>query len=493
MERSSFDLSSTNELRAVRLEHAQSLEAAGINIYPGEPPVISHTNTQIKAEFNRLEGGQVSVVGRIVAKRDHGKTVFYDIEDENEKLQIVHSRTEENEDQFKLVSENFDTGDFVNVRGTVFKTKRGEISVKGEQIDMLAKALLPPPSDKLAVTDPEIARKRRYLELMASPEARERFRMRARMVQIMREEFLSRHYLEVETPILDNTYGGAIAKPFETHFNALGQNMYLRIANELYLKRLVVGNMGPVFEFSRDFRNEGMDRTHNPEFTQVELYKPYADYSTMMEMAENVFEHVAIDLHGTTKVKFGDDLIDFKTPWRRLTVLDGLKDAYGFEPEVISNADLISLRDQEGVSKKHEGRDDILLALFEHKHDGTLIQPTFVLDFPKGTSPLTKIHRNNPNLVERFETYVGGFEVMNCYTELNDPRDQRDRFDSQVEKRLGGDDEAMQMDEDFITAMEYGMPPMGGIGISIDRMAMIMTNTNHIRDIILFPPVRDRK
>ncbi len=482
-----------NELRAVRLEHARRLEEAGINIFPAEPPVITHTNTEIKAEFDRLEGRDVSVVGRITAKRDHGKTVFYDIEDENEQLQVVFARNEDNEENFAMVTENYDTGDFVNIKGEVFKTKRGEISVKPSEIVMLAKAMLPPPSDAKGVSDPEAARRQRYLELMSVPEARERFRMRARMVQIMREEFLSRHYLEVETPVLDNTYGGATAKPFVTRFNALGQDMYLRIANELYLKRLVVGNMGPVFEFSRDFRNEGMDRTHNPEFTQVELYKPYSDYNHMMEMAENVFEHVAIDLHGTTRVAYGDNVIDFKAPWRRLTINDGIKDAYGIDVKETSYDDLRSLRDSEGISKKYEGKDDIVLALFEHKYDGTLIQPTFVLDYPKETSPLTKVHREDPSLVERFEGYVGGIEVMNCYTELNDPRDQRQRFEAQAERRNAGDEEAMLMDEDFITAMEHGMPPMGGIGISIDRMAMMLTNTNHIRDIILFPPVKDRK
>jgi lysyl-tRNA synthetase class 2 len=271
--------------------------------------------------------------------------------------------------------------------------------------------------------------------------------------------------------------------------NALNEDMFLRIANELYLKRLVVGNMGPVFEFSRDFRNEGMDRTHNPEFTQVELYKPYADYNWMMNMAEKVFERIAVDLHGTTQVKFGDHTIDLKTPWRRLTVYDGLRESYGIEPTELTDEQVRELGRQMELPEKHKQRGDILMALFEKKYDNELIHPTFVFDYPKSTSALTKQHRDSPELVERFECFVAGLEVMNSYTELNDPRDQRARFEEQRLKRLAGDDEAMPTDEDFLVAMEYGMPPMGGLGIGVDRMAMILTNTTHIRDIILFPPV----
>lgn len=486
-----------SRLREVRLAHLSNLEAAGIDPYPARPPEITYPNNVVAEEYEKghLEGRAVSVVGRIKAIRNHGRIAFFDIEDTTGVLQVALRKSSEPEGEdarFDLITQNYDTGDFVNARGGVFKTRTGEVTVEAQEFIMLSKALLPPPSERFGITDPEIGRRQRYLELSSNPEARERFRMRARMVQIMREEFLGYGYLEVDTPVLDIVYGGASAKPFVTNINALGQDMFLRISNELYLKRLVGGNMGSVFEFSRNFRNEGMDRTHNPEFSLVELYKPYSDYNEMMEMAEAIFERVAIDLHGTTKVKFGDSEIDFKAPWRRLKVLDGVAEVYGIDPKEISDEDLSKLAQSAGIADKYTRRGDMLLALFEKHFDGKLIQPTFVLDYPKETSPLTKEHRDDPDLVERFECSVGGMEVMNCYTELNDPREQRARFETELERRSGGDDEAMPMDDDFITAMEYGFPPMGGIGISVDRMAMVLTNTPHIRDIILFPPVKSR-
>lgn len=476
--------------KETRIQHLNKLEAAGINPYPGEPPRITHSNIEVHDRFDQLEGSEVSVVGRIVAKRDHGRTIFVDIEDNLAKLQVNLQKNGPEDKAFDLIASTYDTGDFVGATGDVFKTRTGEVTVRAKELSMLAKALLPPPSIRFGITDPEIGRRQRYLELMTNPNARERFRMRARMVQLMREEFLGYGFLEVETPVLDTTYGGANAKPFITRMNALDQDMYLRIANELYLKRLVCGNMGPVFEFSRNFRNEGMDRTHNPEFTAVELYKPYSDYNWMMNMAEKVFERIAIDLHGTTQVKFGEHTIDFKTPWKRLTIYDGLKQAYGIDPKALTDEQVQELGKQTGVSDRYQRRGDVLLALFEKEFDNQLIQPTFVLDYPKETSPLTKQHRDSPELTERFECSIAGLEVMNCYTELNDPRDQRTRFEEQRLRRLAGDDAAMPTDEDFLTAMEYGFPPMGGIGISIDRIAMILTNTSHIRDIILFPPVK---
>ncbi len=483
-----------NTGRNSRLNHLQNLEAAGINAYPVEPPLITHTAGAIASEFDSLEERRVSVVGRIVGRREMGKSIFYDVEDTTGKVQVYLKKNGPEDEKFILIADNYDTGDFVNAQGEVFRTKTGEITIKAQELTMLAKALLPPPLIRRGgVEDPELARRQRYLELMTNPNARERFRTRARMTQIMRDEFLGYGFLEVETPVLDNTYGGANAKPFITHFNALDQDMYLRLANELYLKRLVCGNMGPVFEFSRNFRNEGMDRTHNPEFTAVELYKPYSDYLEMLEMAETIFERVAQDIHGTTQVEYNGHVIDFKAPWKRVTIYEGLKEAYGFDPETVIDKDLYKIADGLNINPKHsQQRGDLLLALFEEYYDGKFTQPTFVMDYPHETSPLTKRHRNNPNLVERFECYIGGFEVMNCYSELNDPRDQRARFEDQRQRKLEGDKEAMEVDEDFLTAMEYGFPPMAGIGISIDRMAMILTNTPHIRDIILFPPVKDR-
>lgn len=473
-----------------RLGRLQRLEAAGINAYPGEPPKISHSTSEIKSEFGRLEGTGVDIAGRIGAVRRHGGIIFYDVEDTAGKIQVSLSKAGEEDSRFDLVADTFDTGDFVHVGGEVTKTRRGEITVKADELDMLAKALLPPPSERFGVQDPETARRQRYLQLMSNPEAREKFRIRARMVQMMREEFNSQGFLEVETPVLDTVYGGADAVPFITSMKALGdERMFLRVANELYLKRLVCGNMGSVFEFSRNFRNEGIDRTHSPEFTAVEAYKPYADYKDMMVLAEQMFESIAVSVHGTTKVQHEGNVIDFKAPWRRLTIYDGLRQAYGFDPKEITDEELRSLGKEYKLSEKRlKRRGDLLLGLFEAHFDGKLIQPTFVLDYPKETSPLTKHHREDPDLAERFECNIGGMEVMNCYTELNDPRVQRANFEDQARRRAEGDMEAMQTDEDFLVAMEHGFPPMGGIGISIDRMAMLMTNTRHIADMILFPP-----
>lgn len=477
--------------KEIRIQHLNMLEAAGINPYPAEPPRITHSNMEIHSKADQLVDTEVSVVGRITAKRDHGKTIFFDIEDNFAKLQVNVRKNGPDDANYELIAKAYDEGDFVGATGEVFRTRTGELTIKAKDLKMLAKSLLQPPATRFGITDPEIGRRQRYLELMTNPDARERFRRRSHMVQLMREEFLENGFLEVETPVLDTTYGGANSKPFISHMNALDQDMFLRIANELYLKRLVCGNLGPVFEFSRNFRNEGMDRTHNPEFTAVELYKPYADYKWMMSMAEKLFEKIAIKFHGTTQVKFGEHVIDFKAPWRRLAIYDGLKAAYGIDPRALTEEQVRELGKQSGLKEdKYKGRGDILLALFEKKFEKELIQPTFVMDYPKETSPLTKQHRDHPDLTERFECSIGGLEVMNCYTELNDPRDQRTRFDEQRLKRLAGDDETMPTDEDFLVAMEYGFPPMGGIGISIDRMAMILTDTTHIRDIILFPPVK---
>ena len=478
-------------LRDTRIEHLNAFQNRGIDAYPAEPPTITHTISEMVSSYEQLEGVSVATAGRITAIRDHGGLMFWDVQGPRSKIQLMIARKEEGDEAFDFASHTFDPGDFIGVSGVLGKTKKGEITIRtdADSITMLAKAILPPPSGRFGVEDPETARSQRYLETMANPKARERFIMRSKMVQMMREDFLQRGFLEVETPVLDTTYGGANAKPFETHMKnkEIDANMYLKISPELYLKRLTVGMMGPVFEFSRNFRNEGRDKTHNPEFTTVEAYLPYADYETMMQLMETMFERIALSLLGTTQVKFGEHVVDFKAPWKRITIYDGLKSAYRIDPTSMSDEDVKKLGENEGVAEAESRRGDILLALFEKAHDGKLIQPTFVMDYPKETSPLTKQHRKDPNLVERFECYVGGWEVANAYTELNNPLDQRDRFEDQARRKEGGDEEAMPMDDDFITALEYGMPPQGGIGISIDRMAMILTDTHHIRDIILFP------
>lgn len=516
------------QARQARIEHLGNLKAAGIDPYPILTPPITHTNREVEEGFDTLEGSVVGVAGRIMARREHAKRIFYDILDWDTTLQIGLVRADDPEG---IIANNFDPGDFVHIRGIVFKTRAGQVTVGAETMTMLAKALRPPPigqgapdSDavRFGIIDKETARRRRWLELLSTPEARARFRTRFRMVQLMREQFLAYGFLEVETPVLETVYGGANAKPFVTHMNALDQDMYLRIANEINLKKLVGGHMGPVFEFSRNFRNEGMDDTHNPEFTAVELYLPYADYNDWMDMAEKIFERLSIDIHGTTVVEFKGQRIDFKAPWRRLSIYDGVREAYHIkDPGKVSHARLerllraklketFSAKLGEGVDPsspearrkiraevkaemaKYPRRGDKILKLFEEHYDGKLIQPTFVIDYPKETSPLTKTHRQDPALVERFECYVGGFEVMNAYSELNDPQDQRQRFEEEKRRREEGGEDTMPMDEDFLMAMEHGFPPMGGIGISIDRFAMIHTNTPQIKDVLVVPPARRR-
>lgn len=479
------------EVDPTRLKHLNILERAGIDPYPAKPPIITHSTLDIKDQFRELESLNIGLAGRIIGKREHKKVVFFDLEDEKDTLQLILQRKNNPLPDYDLVAQTFDTGDIVNAIGEVVKSHKGEVSLDIKELRMLSKALINPPIAQSFI-DPELSRKKRYLELMSSPAVRERFRLRHRMIQLMREEFLGLGFLEVETPVLDVNYGGALARPFTTYMQALDKEMYLRISNELYLKKILVGNLGPVFEFSRNFRNEGMDKIHNPEFTLVELYKPYSDYTCMMNMAETVFERIAIDLHGTTKISYQDNIIDFKAPWRRMTIFDGLRQEYGIDPHSISNEDLKNLAISEGVDGKYQRRGDTLLSLFEHKLDSKFIQPTFVMDYPTETSPLAKRHRDNPELAERFECVVSGIKVMNAYTELNDPRDQQKRFEEEVVRRNKGVDQAMPYDEDFLLALKYGLPPMGGIGISVDRMAMILTNTSNIRDIILFPPVRQR-
>lgn len=479
-----------------RLTHLRELEMAGIDPYPAEFPWASHSCSDILSGIDELEGHSVQVQGRLVAKRDHGRIVFFDLEDEKDRLQIVwrkRSGEEDNGEHFELVRKNFDPGDFVSVWGDVIRTKKGVVSIDAGDLMMLAKALEDLPTIHSLQVDREAARKRRYLELMVDSTSRERFRMRARMLQMMREELVGLGYLEVETPVLDTVYGGALAKPFVTHMNALGnREMFLRVSPELYLKRLVAGTQSAVFEVSRSFRNEGMDRTHNPEFTLLEAYRPFSDYREMMEVVEGIFERIAVDIHGTTELDYAGQKIDLKAPWQRVSVFDGLRGAYGLDPELADDDEVRDLARVVGVDKPYFRRDDFLLALFEKYYDDKLIQPTFVIDYPRETSPLAKQHRHNVALAERFECVMAGMKVMNGYTELNDSRDQSRRFREEASRMVRGYPQAMVADDDYLRAMRYGFPPMGGVGIAVDRMAMVITNTPNIRDIILFPQVRER-
>ena len=480
-----------NLLREERLKQAQLLENIGIDPYPGEIPTRTHFNAEIVQNYSEHDDRSVSVVGRMTGVRTHGKRVFFDLEDESGKIQATITTNGVGNDMFAVFESGFGVSDFVGVSGRVFKTRMGEVTIDVEEFNMLAKALLPPPAKWGGITDTETRSRQRYLDLMMNKEVRERFKFRSKMVQFMRQRFLDLDCWEVETPVLDTTYGGASAKPFVTHHNALGIDLYLRISNELYLKRMLTGGFEGVFEFSRDFRNEGMDSTHNPEFTQVELYKAYTDYKWMMDMSETLMSDIVQKLLGATKVEFGGMQIDLSTPWRRLSIYDGLREYLGIDPETISDKELFELAKKEEIEETDRGY--ILVELFGKYVEPRLINPTFVIDYPESTSPLTKKHRTKKGLVERFECVVVGMEVMNCYTELNDPRKQRENFEAELKRRMEGDEEAMQTDDDFIIAMEYGMPPMGGIGISIDRWAMILTNAEHIREVITVPTMNPRK
>ncbi len=493
----------------LRRAHLAFLEEESINPFPAEPPLRTATNSIIRARANELIENKKPIhsVGRVTAIRDFGKIVFARIDDgsgegKEEKtqrgdLQIMFS-PQTNPGLLRLFKGGGDLGDIISVSGPLTISKTGELTIQVDSWNMLAKALRPPPNlqrGKHSI-DPDIARGKRYLELMPSHEARERFRTRSKIVQMMRERFIQLGNLEVDTPVLDIIYGGASAKPFITQQNALNQAMYLRISNELYLKKLIVGMLcageGGVFEFSRDFRNEGMDATHHPEFTQVELYMPYQDYYFMMEMTETLYKDIAQKIKGNLQVDYQGKTIDFNN-WRKVKIYDGLRDVLGIDPQSISSTDLALLARLHNIKTDQE-RGSVLLELFEKVALPTYgPDPLFVLDYPKDTSPLTKIHRQDPELVERFELFIGGMEVANCYTELNDPRDQRKRFEAEVVKKAKGDEEAMLEDEDFLEAMEHGLPPMGGIGLSIDRLAMLFTNQPHIQDVILFPHRKGKK
>lgn len=482
-------------LREDRLKQLKFLEERGIDPYPGAIPARDYTNDQLSNSYESLQGQSLSAVGRITAIREHGGRVFFDLQDGYGKVQATLTKDGIGEEVLEIFKRGYAPGDFVGVRGELFKTRSGEVTLNASQITMLAKTLLPPPEN---LKDIETRSRQRYIDLMTNREVRERFKLRSQMVEFMRQRFVQLGCTEVETPVLDSTYGGAAARPFITKHNALDMNLFLRISNELYLKRLLVGGFEGVFEFSRDFRNEGMDATHNPEFTQVELYKAYTDYDWMMHMSENLIADAAHKLLGRTTVQYGEHTVNLKAPWRRLSIYDGLRQYLNIEPETISEKELLALAKKNDIGDTDPGY--IFVELFDKHVSTKLINPTFVIDYPESTSPLTKKHRVKPGLVERFECVVAGMEVMNCYTELNDPRKQRTNFEEELKRKAKGDEDAMLNDEDFVIAMEYGMPPMGGIGISIDRWTMLLSNAQHIREVILFPTMkplpknsRDRK
>lgn len=496
-----------SEQEIVRRGSLDEMRRRGIDPYPAaEYPVNAHT-AEIKESFaDDAPRREVAIAGRIMSRRIMGKASFLEIQDADGRIQVYISRDDlcpgEDKDQYNVVFKKLlDIGDFVGIKGYVFRTQMGEISVHAQELTVLGKSLRPLPIVKVkdgvtydAFDDPELRYRRRYVDLVVNDGVKEIFIKRTKVYNSMRQFFNSHGYMEVETPILQSIPGGASARPFITHHNALDIPLYLRIADELYLKRLIVGGFDGVYEFSKNFRNEGMDRTHNPEFTCMEIYVAYKDYNWMMDFTERMLEKICLDVNGTTEVKVGDNIISFKAPFKRVTMIDSIKEFTGID---ITGMDEDQLRD---VCRQLEidvdpslGKGKLIDEIFGEKCEGRYIQPTFIIDYPIEMSPLTKRHRDNPELTERFELMVNGKELANAYSELNDPIDQYERFVEQMRLGEKGDDEAMIIDKDFIRALEYGMPPTSGMGIGMDRLVMLMTGQTTIQEVLFFPQMRPEK
>jgi len=469
-----------------RLKKLENLKAKKINPYPYRFD-RTHTFRQVKDNFDALSAsqGSIAVAGRIMAIRGHGKTIFATLRDESDNLQIYLRKDDLGEkfDRF----EDFDIGDFLGVRGLVFKTKTGEITVMAREFELLSKSMKPLPEKWHGLTDVEIRYRKRYLDLVANPEIQEVFRKRSRLVGLIREFFDDRGFLEVETPILQGIYGGAAAQPFKTFYNALDQEMFLRIADELYLKRLIVGGYEKVWEFCRDFRNEGVDRFHNPEFTMIEAYQAYTDYLGVMDLVEALFDHIAKKFLAEPKITFQGKTVSLNTPFQRLSYTEALNDKLGFDALAAPQGKIDEACCKIGLKPEAMSPGAKIDKLFSELIQDHLEEPTFVIDHPKIISPLAKVHRDNPDLVERFELVILGTELANAFSELNDPFDQRRRFEAQLKQKEEGIGE---IDQDFLEALEYGMPPTGGLGIGIDRLCMLVLGQPSLRDVILFPQLR---
>ncbi|MEM6806649.1 MAG: lysine--tRNA ligase, partial [Bacteroidota bacterium] len=491
-----------------RRDELKRLLEMGINPYPADLYEISHSAAEINESFEEGKEGfdKISMAGRLSNKRIMGKASFAELKDESGTVQLYFNRDEicpgEDKSMYNNVFKKLTSlGDIIGIKGEAFITQTGEKTVKVTAFTILSKVLRPIPfakekDDKLydTLTDTEQRYRMRYLDMILHPEVRETFRKRTLLVQTMRDFLNDKGYLEVETPILQPIYGGAAARPFKTHHNTLDMTLYLRIANELYLKRLIVGGFDGVYEFSKDFRNEGMSRFHNPEFTQMELYVAYKDYDWMMNLVEEMVERIAIALHGDTKVQVGENLIDFKRPWKRFSMYEAIQEYTGVDISEMDEAALRKTASELNVPIDDTmGKGKLIDEIFGEKVEHLLIQPTFITDYPIEMSPLAKKHRSKEGLVERFEAICNCKEICNAFSELNDPLDQRERFEAQVELGKRGDDEAMVLDEDYLRALEYGMPPTAGLGIGIDRLSMIMTNSDSIQDVLFFPQMKPEK
>jgi lysyl-tRNA synthetase class 2 len=497
-----------SEQEILRREALTQLRELGINPYPANEFVTTAYSSEILADFDKYEGKEVILAGRLMGKRIMGKASFAELKDAEGRIQIYVARDDISDDEEKTMynivfKKLLDIGDFIGIRGTVFRTQVGEISVHIYGMTVLAKALKPLPVVKTdtdgktydAFADPEQRYRRRYVDLTVNDHVKQTFIKRTKMFNAMRSFFNDRGYLEVETPVLQPIPGGAAARPFITHHNSLDMPLYMRIANELYLKRLIVGGFEGVYEFSKNFRNEGMDRTHNPEFTAMEIYVAYKDYHWMMKFAEDLLEHCAVEVNGTSEATFGAHTINFKAPYARVTMTDSIKHFTGFDISGKNEAELFDAARKMGIDVDATmGKGKLIDEIFGTKCEGNYIQPTFIIDYPKEMSPLCKQHRDNPELTERFELMVCGKEVANAYSELNDPIDQRSRFEEQLKLAAKGDDEATEfIDEDFLRALEYGMPPTSGMGIGMDRLIMYLTNNTSIQEVLLFPQMRQEK
>lgn len=494
-----------SEQEIQRREKLTELNKLGIDAYPAESFAINTSARDILTHYHaeKIEFKNVCLAGRIMSVRDMGKAAFAVLQDATGKIQVYIRRDDICKTDDKTLYDTvfkklLDIGDIIGVSGFVFTTKMGETTIHVEEMKLLSKALKPLPIVKEkdgetfdAVTDPEFRYRQRYVDLIINPVVKDTFEKRTLLMNTIRKFYNDKGYLEVDTPVLQAIPGGAAARPFVTHHNTLDIPMYLRIANELYLKRLIVGGFDGVYEFSRNFRNEGMDRTHNPEFTVMELYVAYKDYDWMMDLTEELLEKIALELHGTTEVKVGDKLIDFKRPFKRITMFDAIKEYTNIDISGMEEDKLRTVCKQLKIEvDPNIGKGKLIDEIFSETCESQFIQPTFITDYPVEMSPLTKKHRSKPGLVERFELMINGKELANAYSELNDPIDQRMRFEEQMKLMERGDDEAMFIDHDFLRALEYGMPPTAGIGIGIDRLVMIMTNQPSIQDVLLFPQMR---
>lgn len=497
-----------SEQEIIRRNSLEELRKMGIEPYPAAEYKVDTYTTEIKESFtdDAETPRQVSVAGRIMSRRIMGKASFMELKDSKGRIQVYISRDDlcpgEDKEMYNTVFKKLlDIGDFVGIRGYVFRTQMGEITIHAQEMTVLSKSLRPLPVVKVkdgvtydAFSDPELRYRQRYVDLIVNEDKKDIFLKRTKVFNTMREFINAHGYVEVDTPVLQAIPGGAAARPFITHHNALDIPLYLRIANELYLKRLIVGGFEGVYEFSRDFRNEGMDRTHNPEFTVMEMYVSYKDYNWLMNFTEQMLETICLAVNGTTEVMIGENKVSFKAPFKRITMIDSIKEHTGIDISGMEEEQLREVCKTIGVEiDETMGKGKIIDEIFGEKCEGHYIQPTFITDYPIEMSPLTKRHRNNPQLTERFELMVNGKELANAYSELNDPIDQRERFQEQLRLSEKGDDEAMFIDQDFLRALEYGMPPTAGIGIGMDRLTMLMTNQTTIQEVLLFPQMRPEK